>query len=170
MGAAKLAMVESAREVCGSVRIGGKNPRSVWLNGEIKAEVRRKNSAWKRVLAASDEETKERCMEACREEKINVNRCIIRRKEKVNEQSGRKINEDANGNRKLFWKKVSNTKGGKVECCSRIKGENERLAHMEDEVIKIRKKILPGNYYIWRGNCFGGESIGRPEVEERVQE
>ena len=51
-------MVESAREVCGSVKVGGKNPKSVWWNDEIKAAVRRKEDAWKGVLAASDEETK----------------------------------------------------------------------------------------------------------------
>ena len=45
----KWAMVESAREVCGSVRVGGKNSKSVWRNDEIKAPVRRKE-----VLAASD--------------------------------------------------------------------------------------------------------------------
>ena len=56
----KWAMVESAREVCGSVRVGGKNPKSVWWSDEIKAVVTRKEEAWKRVLAASDEETKER--------------------------------------------------------------------------------------------------------------
>ena len=39
----------------------------------------------KGVLAASNEETKERCMEAYREEKRKVKRCIIRSKEKVNE-------------------------------------------------------------------------------------
>ena len=39
---------------------------------------------------------------------------IIRAKNKVNEQFGRKMNKDVNGNRKLFWKEVSNTKGGKV--------------------------------------------------------
>ena len=68
-------MVESAREVCGSVRVGGKNPESVWWNDEIKAPVRRKEAAWKGVLTAS-EETKERCMEAYKEEKRKVNRCI----------------------------------------------------------------------------------------------
>ena len=47
----KEAMVESARGVCGSVRVRGKNPRSVWWNNEIKATVRRKE-----VLVASDEE------------------------------------------------------------------------------------------------------------------
>ena len=34
--------------------------------------------------------------------------------------------EDVNGNRKLFWKEVSNTKGGKVESCSRVKDGNKR--------------------------------------------
>ena len=65
----KRAMVESAREVCGSVRVRGKNPKSVWWNDGIKAAVRRKETAWKEVLPASDEETKERCMEVYREEK-----------------------------------------------------------------------------------------------------
>ena len=42
---------------------------SVWWNDEIKAAVRRKVAAWKEMLAASNEEAKERCMEAYREEK-----------------------------------------------------------------------------------------------------
>ena len=37
------------------MRIGGKNPKSVWWNDEIKASVKRKEAAWKEVLAASDE-------------------------------------------------------------------------------------------------------------------
>ena len=41
-----------------------------------------------------------------------VKRCIIQIKKKVNELFGRKMSEDANGNRKLFWKEVSNVKGG----------------------------------------------------------
>ena len=101
-------MVESDREVCGSVRVGGKNPKSVWWNDEIKAAGRRKEAAWKGVFAASHKETKERCMEAEREEKRKVKRCIIQCKMKVNEQFGRKMNEDVSGNRKLFWKEVSN--------------------------------------------------------------
>ena len=61
----------------------------------------RKEVAWKGVLATSDEETKERCMESYREEKRKVKRCIIQSK-KVNEQFGRKINEDVNGNGNCF--------------------------------------------------------------------
>ena len=38
------------------------------------------------MLATSDEETKERCMEEYRKEKKKVRRCIIQSKEKVNKQ------------------------------------------------------------------------------------
>ena len=62
-------MVESARKVCGLVRVGGKTPKNVWWKDEVKAAVRRKVAAWKQVLVASDKEAKERCMEAYREEK-----------------------------------------------------------------------------------------------------
>ena len=56
-------MVESSGEVCGSVRVGGKNPKSMWWNNEVKAAVRRRDYAWKDALAASNEEAKEGCME-----------------------------------------------------------------------------------------------------------
>ena len=53
----------------------------VWWNDEVKAAIRRKVAAWK-VLVASDEETKERCMDAYKEEKCKVKRCIYQRKKK----------------------------------------------------------------------------------------
>ena len=62
----------------------------MWWNDDIKVAVGRIEAAWKLVLAASDEETKERCVEAYREEKRKVKRCIIQRKKKVNEQFGRR--------------------------------------------------------------------------------
>ena len=73
-------------------------------------------------------------MEVYREEKRKVKRCIYQNRKKVNEQFGRKINEDANGNRKLFWKEMSNMKGRKVLSWSRIKDGNGRLLQGEDEV------------------------------------
>ena len=93
----------------------------MWGNGEVKAAVKRKDSAWNEVLGVRDEGTKERCIEAYREEDRKIKRCIYQSKEKINEQFGRKMNEGVNGNRKLFWKEVSNAKGGKVESCSRVK-------------------------------------------------
>ena len=42
------------------------------------------------------------------------------------------MNQDVNGNRKLFWKK---------ESCSRINDGNGRLAQGEDEVQRILKIV-----------------------------
>ena len=67
------------------------------------------------MLKASDEEAKERCMEAYSEEKRKIKRCIYHNKKKVNEQFGRKMSEGVNGKRKLFWKEVSNEKGGEFQ-------------------------------------------------------
>ena len=86
------------------------------------------------MLAANNEEAKERCMEAYREEKRKVERCIYHSKKEVNEQFGKKSNDDVNGNRKLCWKEVSNAKRGKVESCIRIKDGNRRLVQGEYKV------------------------------------
>ena len=83
---------------------------------------------------ARDEDTKERCMEAYKEEKRKIQKCLYERKKKVNEQFGWKMNQNVNRNRKLFWKEVSKANGKNVENCTRIKGANGRLTLEEDEV------------------------------------
>ena len=100
--------------------------------------VRKKEAPRKEVLAASDEEAKERFTEGYREEKRKVKRCIYQRKNKVNGQFGRKMNQW-----KLFWKKVSNAKERKVWSCSRIKDGKGRLVQGEDKVRRIWKECSP---------------------------
>ena len=56
-------------------------------------------------MATSDEEAKERCMEACTEGKKKVKRCIYKSKKKVNELFGRKMKEDVNVNKKWVMQK-----------------------------------------------------------------
>ena len=58
------------------------------------------------------------------------------------------MKEDVNVNRKLFWKKMSNAKGGKVENCCRIKDGNGRLAQGEDEVQRIWNEYFEDLYII----------------------
>ena len=50
------------------------------------------------------------------------------------------MNQDVNGNRKLFCKEVSKVNGGKVENCNRIKDGNGRLTLEEAEVRRIWKE------------------------------
>ena len=132
-------------------------------------------------MAASDEEAKERCMEAYMEEKRKAKRWVYQSKKKVTEQFGRKMNEDINENRNFLWKEASNLKGEKMESCSRIKDGNGRLAHGEDEFLRILKENFEDLYTIYtqeqiaihmcgfdgiqRKNLFGGEPIGRAEAE-----
>src|SRR5678815_2009777 len=83
--------------------------------------VKSKKEAWLNVLKANDEVSKERCLELYKEEKRNTKRCIRRRRQEVNEQFGRRMNGDIQGNRKLFWKearKVKNeNKGNLLRIC-----------------------------------------------------
>ena len=60
--------------------------------------------------------------------------CIYQSKKEVQEQFGRKMNQDVNGNRILFWKEVSKENGGKVQNSNRIKKGNGRLVLEEAEV------------------------------------
>ena len=55
--------------------------------------VKRKGAAWKEMLVARDESTKERCMEAYREEKRQVKSCIYQSKKEVYEQFVGKMNQ-----------------------------------------------------------------------------
>ena len=56
------------------------------------------------------------------------------------------MNQDVDGNRKLFWKKVN---GEKVEISSIIKDENGRLGVGEDEAQRIWKDYFEDLYNIY---------------------
>ena len=119
----------------------------------------------------------------CTEKKKKVKKSIYQSKKKVNEHFGRKMSGAVNGNRKLFWKEVSNAKGGKVENCRRLKDGNGTLTQGEDEVRRICKEYFEDLYNIdiqeevaitmcgisgnRRGNHFGGEVNGRAVFSKR---
>ena len=115
----------------------------------VKTVDERKDAAWKKVLGARDEVAIGRCGEVYKEEKRNVKRCIYQSKKDVNEQFGRKMNQEVDGNRKLFWKEVSKVNGGKVESCSRIKNGDGRLAQGEGEVRRNWREYFEDLYNIY---------------------
>ena len=43
------------------------------------------------------------------------------------------MNQDLNGNMKLFWKEMNKANGGKEESCTRIKDGNGRLERLKCE-------------------------------------
>ena len=64
----------------------------------------------------------------------------IESKKEIQEQFGRKINQDVNENRKLFQKKVSKANRGKVESSRRKKDGNGMLVQEEVKVRRIWKE------------------------------
>ena len=48
-----------------------------------------------------------------KKKKRKVKRCIYQSMKESHEQFGRKMNQDVNGNRKLFWKEVIKANRGK---------------------------------------------------------
>ena len=72
-------MVESAREVGGSVRVGGKNPKKVQWNDEIKDSFMKKGGCWQLVMKRQKKGALRHT-----EEKRKVKRCIYQSKKKVN--------------------------------------------------------------------------------------
>ena len=80
-----------------------------WWNNQVKGEIKRKDDAWKGMLRARDEDARKRCLEMRK-----IKRFIYQSKA-VQEQFGRKMNQDMNGNRKLFWKEISKENGGSGE-------------------------------------------------------
>ena len=121
----------------------GKDPKSLLWNDEVKTAVERKEIAWKKVLGAIDEAAKERCIKTYKGEKRKVKRCIYQGK-----KLGKKMNQDVNGNRKLFWKEVSKVSGGRMKSCNRKKDGKRRLALGEDEVRRIWKNYFEDLYNI----------------------
>ena len=63
-------------------------------------------------------------MEIYKEGERIIQSCIYQSKVALSEQSGREMNQDVNGNIKLFWKKVAKENGGKMENCNKIKNNN----------------------------------------------
>src|SRR5678815_5162111 len=98
----KEAIVSSAKEVCGCAKVGSKNDNSEWWNEEVMQAAKSKKEAWLNVLKANDEVSNEGCLELYKEEKRNAKRCIHKRHEEVNEQFGRRMNGDIQGNLSLI--------------------------------------------------------------------
>ena len=100
------------------------------------------------MLGTREEAGRGKFLEDYKREKKKVKRCIYQSKKEVQEQFGRKMNQDANGNKKLFWKEVSIANEEKMESSNRIKDRKGRLGLEEVEVRRIWKEYFEDLYDI----------------------
>ena len=137
------------------------------------------------VLKANDEVSKDRCMEIYKEKKRKTKRCISRRKKEVNEQFGRKMNGDVQGNRKFFWKEVRKLKKESTGNVQKIMNGNGAFVNDEMEVRKVWSEHFESLHNVGineevivsvcgfdgvrRNRSVGDEVITREEVIGRVR-
>ena len=111
-------------------------PKVCEWNYVVKSTGGRNGAVRKEILGARDEVAKKICMEAHKQvNKWSIDVYIIGEKE-INEQYGRKMNQDVSGN-KLFLKKLSKIYGRNIDSQSRINDGNGSLALREDEMRRI---------------------------------
>jgi hypothetical protein len=181
----KEALVNSAREICGSAKVGNRNVNSeIWCD-EVKQAINRKKEAWLKVLQAKDEILKERYMEEYKEERRKTKKCINKRKKEVNEQFGRKMNGDVQGNRKLFWKEVKKIKKDNKVNLQKIMDRNGTFVTDDLDVRRVWREHFESLHNVGgsdevivnvcgfkgfkRNRYFGDEEITREEVVARVR-
>ena len=96
---------------------------------------------WKGMLEARKSNEKEICLEIYKDEMRAVKRCKYHSKKKTNEEFVRKMNQNANGNRKIFLKEEGKANGRKLENFSRIKKKN-RIGRVVVGVERLGRNIL----------------------------
>ena len=113
--------------------------------------------------------------------KRKVKKCKI----DANERLGRKMNDDLNGNVKLFWKEVRKANGSTKSGCKRIKGRDGSML-IEEEDVKNRWREYFESLFNVRANAdinvnmcgFGGvrrslylgrECISKDEVTRAMR-
>ena len=107
----------SASKVCGTVKLGQKRKGCEWWSDRVKMKIEEKKKAWERLLRENNEERRANLRGDFKKISKEARRTVKESKREANDKLGKKMNEDANGNMKLFWKEVRKAKdSGRTEC------------------------------------------------------
>ena len=112
-------------------RVGGARRKgSEWWNNEVEAVVREKKRAYKEWLQRQNDESYERY----RVKRMKTKKAVREAKRNADMRWGRRVSENFERNRKMFWKEVK-----RMSCCEsrseeRVKGRNGEGLEDEESV------------------------------------
>jgi len=131
-GRFKAVLVESARNVCGVRKVGGKCKRkgSEWWCEEVNIVVREKKEAFEKFLSTKSLED----WETYKVKKRIAKREVRRAKERADEKWGNKIVESFRERSKMFWKEVNKVRNKREVLRDGVKGLDGEIRQMESEV------------------------------------
>ena len=129
----KDAVKRNALEVCGTRRVGrGLRKGSEWWNEEVKLAVSEKKRAYEVWLQSGSLEDYE-CYKGRRK---MVKRVVKNAKKVTNEKWERKLTENFEENKKMFWKEVKKLRKSELESEERVKDRNGRVLVESRDVSK----------------------------------
>ena len=129
-------ILEIVEKVCGRVKIGKGRKGDAWWNEEIKEGVKRKRTAWRKMLQKDvPDDERERRKRAYKILKNEVKRIVGKAKKERDEELGVKLSRDFVSNRKLYHREIRRIRGQQSSNCNRIKDENDRLLERKEEVL-----------------------------------
>lgn len=162
----KEVIIDSAREVCGVARVGKRKLNAEWWSEDVRSAIEKKSQAYASTLQNVSREERERRIHEYKKAKNEVKRIIKRSKREANENFGKKLSQDVNGNRKLFWKEVKKVKNEGKESCMGVKGKNGRVLVSETEIKERWKEYFVELYNVGTQeganvNMFGFAGVKR---------
>lgn len=129
----KCAVVGSAEDVCGMRRVGGGIRKgSEWWCEEVRMVVAEKRRAYEVWLQRNDRNS----YEVYKEVRNRVKTVVRRVKRAADERWGRRVTENFERNKKMFWKEVKRARKGQSEREERVKGVDGRMIVEAEEVRK----------------------------------
>ena len=127
----KSAVERCAVEVCGMRKVGGGLRKgSEWWCEEVKLAVAEKRQAFETWLQSRTVASYERYKETRRQAK----RVVKEAQERADDRWGRKLTENFQVNKKMFWKEVMRTRRGTTKGESRVKTKDGVVLQEEGEV------------------------------------
>jgi len=132
----KNGVVESAREICGVRKVGGKRRKgSEWWNDVVREAVGRKRRAYEGWLNCKNADT----YEVYKEERRAVKQVVKEEKRRANERWCRNVSEKFDENKKMFWKEVKKLRKGNDSMEARVRDVNGNVL-CDDKSVKDRWK------------------------------
>lgn len=127
----KTAILESAEEVCGRVKIGQRKKRTPWWNETVRQVVKEKKQAWKKYQKSKTEQNRQEYIQ-----KRNLSRDTLKvEKQKSWEEFGKEIENKFKSNKKEFWGIVKGIRKGERKLIRNIKNDKGELKTEEAEIL-----------------------------------
>jgi len=180
----KSKIVGCAREVCGCSKTGRRKKGSEWWSDEVKKGIEKKEDAWKKVLQSGGQEIREQRMEEYKRVKKEVKMIVRKSKKEANENMGKRMTNDMNGNIKLFWKEVKKARGCVANGSEKVKDASGRMLLRDNDVkerwkeyfeellnVEMQDQIVVNEYGLQdlnRSEYLGCEAVRKEEVVDAL--